>query len=56
MPDNGHRPRQNESPLHWLEDVASIFAGKRVGLKASLIFYVLAVAAVVGIILTAVRP
>jgi hypothetical protein len=54
-PDNGHRPHEHESPLRWLEDVASIFAGKRVGLEASLFLYLLAAAALVGILWTAVH-
>jgi hypothetical protein len=52
---SGRHPEQHESPLRWLEDVASIFAGKRVGLEATLLLYLLATAAVVGIIWTAVH-
>jgi hypothetical protein len=54
-PGHGCRPEQHESPLRWLEDVASIFAGKRVGLEASLFLYLLALAALAGIIWTAVH-
>ena len=54
-PSSGRRSEQHETPLRWLEDVASIFAGKRVGLEATLFLYLLAAAAVVGIIWTAVH-
>lgn len=49
----GHHPK--ESPLRWLEDIASIFAGKRVGLEASLLLYALVIAALAGIIWTGVH-
>lgn len=54
-PSNGRRSQQHESPLRWFEDVASIFAGKRVGLEATLLLYLLAAGALVGIIWTAVH-
>lgn len=53
---SGHRTKEHESPLRWLEDVVSMFAGKRVGLEASLFLFELVLAAVIGIIVDAVRP
>jgi hypothetical protein len=50
-----HRPKEHESPLRFLEDIASIFAGKRVGLEASLLLYGVVIAALAGIIWTAVH-
>lgn len=52
---NSHHPKERDSPLRWLEDVASIFAGKRVGLEATLFLYLLVIGALAGIIWTALH-
>ncbi len=54
MADSGSRPpRHHESPLHWLEDVASMFAGKRVGIEAAIFLFGLVGAVLIGIFFAA---
>jgi hypothetical protein len=48
--DDGH-----ESPLHWIEDVASGFAGEQVGLSATLVLFTLAAAALIAILWSALQ-
>jgi hypothetical protein len=58
MAASRHRPpKEHESPRHWLQDVASMFAGVKVGLRASFFLFGLVSALLAGIIVSAIlRP